>query len=84
MWAHARMVQDAWVRAFLIGTLAGFVGQSVIWLVNNTFMLPGGGLNFWFTMGMLVAGCQAFTEPSYPMELMRPVAPMRPMRSVPC
>jgi len=84
VWAHARMVQDAWVRAFLIGALAGFIGQSVIWLVNNTFMLPGGGLNFWFTMGMLVAGCQAFTEPGYPVELMRPMAPMRSIRSVRC
>jgi len=35
-------------------------------------------------MGMLVAGCQAFTEPSYPVGLMRPMEPMGPMRSVTC
>ena len=66
VWTRARSVQDTWVKAFLIGTLAGFVGQWLIWGVNNTYMLPGGGLNFWFMFGMLVAGSRAFTEPNYP------------------
>ena len=60
VWTRSRQVEHPMVRAVLIGALAGFVGQWIIWLVNNTYMLPGGGLNFWFTMGMLVAGCRAF------------------------
>jgi len=63
VWIRARQVEHPMVRAVLIGALAGFVGQWIIWLVNNTYMLPGGGLNFWFTMGMLVAGCRAFMPP---------------------
>jgi O-antigen ligase/polysaccharide polymerase Wzy-like membrane protein len=63
VWTRAKQVENRMVRAVLIGALAGFVGQWIIWLVNNTYMLPGGGLNFWFTMGMLVAGCRAFMPP---------------------
>ncbi len=63
VWIRAKRVEHSIVRAILIGVLAGFVGQWIIWLVNNTYMLPGGGLNFWFMMGMLVAGCRAFTAP---------------------
>ena len=63
VWIRAKRVEHSRVRAILIGGLAGFVGQWIIWLVNNTYMLPGGGLNFWFMMGMLVAGCRAFTAP---------------------
>jgi len=63
VWIRAKQVEHSMVRAILIGVLAGFVGQWIIWLVNNTYMLPGGGLNFWFMMGMLVAGCRAFTTP---------------------
>ena len=58
--SRARLITDPFVKAILIGGLAGFVGQWLIWLVNNTYMLPGGNLNFWFTAGMLVAGCRAF------------------------
>lgn len=76
VWKQTRLVQDAWVRAFLIGALAGFVGQWAIWMVNNTYMLPGGGLNFWFTFGMLVAGSRAFAEQPYPALL--PVQPVWP------
>jgi len=57
---HVRYVQDDIARAAMVGGLVGFLGQTVIWLVNNTYMLPGGGLNFWFTMGMLVAACRAY------------------------
>lgn len=63
VWVRARQVEHSMVRAVLIGVLAGFVGQWIIWLVNNTYMLPGGGLNFWFLMGILVAGSRAFTAP---------------------
>lgn len=63
VWVRAKQIEHSVVRAVLIGVLAGFVGQWIIWLVNNTYMLPGGGLNFWFLMGMLVAGCRAFTSP---------------------
>jgi hypothetical protein len=58
---RAKMIQDPQVRAFLIGGLAGFAGQWIIWIVNNTYMLPGGTLNFWFMMGMLFAGARAFS-----------------------
>lgn len=63
--SRARLISDPLVKASLIGILAGFVGQWLIWLVNNTYMLPGGNLNFWFTMGMLVAGCRAFAPRPY-------------------
>jgi len=68
VWRTAKLVPDPRVRAIIIGTLMGFIGQWLIWIVNNTYMLPGGGLNFWFTMGMLVAGCRAFAlqQVSYP------------------
>lgn len=56
-----KTIADPQVRAFLFGGLAGFGGQWLIWLVNNTYMLPGGNLNFWFMMGMLVAGARAFS-----------------------
>ncbi|KPK75649.1 MAG: hypothetical protein AMJ79_10495 [Phycisphaerae bacterium SM23_30] len=66
IWRQAKRVRNRWVQAFLIGGLAGFTGQWVIWVVNNTYMLPGGGLNFWFMLGMLAAGSRAFAEPRYP------------------
>ncbi len=58
---RAKTITDPQVKAFLIGGLAGFAGQWLIWLVNNTYMLPGGTLNFWFMMGMLVAGARTFS-----------------------
>ena len=69
IWRQAKLVQNPTVKAVLVGAVAGFIGQSIIWLVNNTYMLPGGGLNFWFMMGMMVAGCRAFASQPYPMML---------------
>jgi len=80
IWCQARMVNDVYVKAVLVGTLAGFVGQGAIWMINNTYMLPGGGLNFWFTMGMMVAGCRAFAVQTYP--TMLPVQPQWLARQV--
>ncbi len=59
-----RFLPDGRVRAFVWGGLVGFGCQMLIWLLNNTYILPGGGLNFWFMMGMLVAGCRAYTAPA--------------------
>lgn len=66
VWHQARHVEHPQAQAFLIGALAGLIGQWIIWMANNTYMLPGGGLNFWFTIGMLVAGCRAFVSQPYP------------------
>ena len=60
VWRQARLVTDGEVQAVIIGGLAGFLGQWIIWMVNNAYMLPGGGVNFWFMMGMLYAGSRAF------------------------
>lgn len=64
-----RQVSVGWVRAFVVGGMLGFGCQWVVGLVNNTYMLPGGGLNYWFMMGMLVAGCRVFALRPYPMML---------------
>jgi len=72
VWRQAKLVPDPRVRAIMVGTLVGFIGQWLIWIVNNTYMLPGGGLNFWFTMGMLVAGCRAFALQQVPYPVMYP------------
>ena len=66
VWRHARYVTDPQVKAFLVGGLIGLAGQWVIWLANNTYMLPGGGLNYWFMMGMLVSGCRAYSSENWP------------------
>jgi hypothetical protein len=76
VWTKAKLVENSMVKAVLIGGLAGCMGQCFIWLANNTYMLPGGGLNFWFMMGMLVAGCRAFAPQQY--SLMLPVQPLWP------
>ena len=60
LWKNTRLIANPVAQAVTIGAAAGLIGQMFIWIVNNTYMLPGGGLNFWFTMGMLVAGCRAF------------------------
>ena len=60
VWTRAKMVEDRRVRAFLVGGMLGLASQWIVWLANNTFILPGGCLNYWFMMGMLVAGCRAF------------------------
>ncbi|MBN1436788.1 MAG: hypothetical protein JW936_06915 [Sedimentisphaerales bacterium] len=62
IWHDTFLVSDPMVRAVLVGGLAGCIGQCVIWTANNTYMLPGGGVNFWFMMGMLYAGCRAFSS----------------------
>jgi hypothetical protein len=80
VWTRAKLINDPLVKAMLIGILAGFVGQWAIWMVNNTYMLPGGNLNFWFTMGMLVAGCRAYAPQPYPALL--PVEPSLPTGQV--
>ena len=64
-----KCVDTPHVKAFLIGGLAGFIGYALIWLVNNTYILPGGGLNYWFMMGMMVAGSRAFAVQPYPVML---------------
>ncbi len=62
IWHQAKCITSGPVQAVIAGALAGLAGQWVIWTVNNTYMLPGGGLNFWFTMGMLVAAVRAFSN----------------------
>jgi len=66
LWNQTRKIDNPLVRAIIIGGLAGCVGQTLIWLVNNTYMLPGGSLNFWFMMGMMVAGSRAFATETVP------------------
>ena len=61
-----RMVSEGWVRAFVVGGLIGLGCQWLVGLANNTYMLPGGSLNYWFLMGMLLAGCRAFALRPYP------------------
>jgi hypothetical protein len=76
-----RIIQDAQVKAMLVGSLAGLAGQSIIWLANNTYMLPGGGLNFWFMMGVLVAGARIFALEAQPvmlpLQLLQPLQPVQ-------
>ncbi|MCF7957807.1 MAG: O-antigen ligase family protein [Phycisphaerae bacterium] len=70
IWRQIKRVQDVQVKAILIGGVAGLICQGVIWMANNTYMLPGGGLNFWFMMGMMVAGSRAYAMPCpYPQML---------------
>jgi hypothetical protein len=64
-----KKIEDPWVKAFLVGGLIGFVGQWTIWIVNNTYMLPGGNLNFWFLMGMLVAGSRVYSKNTQPVPI---------------
>ena len=66
IWKRAKVVEQPDVRAFLYGGLAGFAGVALIWMVNNTYILPGGALNFWFMVGMLTAGARAFSAHRYP------------------
>ena len=72
LWKNTRSITHPVAQAVIIGAAAGLIGQLFIWIVNNTFMLPGGGLNFWFTMGMLVAGCRAFALQPQPLILTDP------------
>ena len=72
IWRGAKQTPNPEIKAILIGGLAGLVGQCVIWLANNTYMLPGGNLNFWFIMGMLVAGCRAFRAPQEQAAMLTP------------
>ncbi len=74
IWRQSRHIHHPLVQASLLGGLAGMSVQMLIWLVNNTYMLPGGGLNFWFMMGMMVVGCHAYTHAPEPM--MVPCQPM--------
>jgi len=69
MTGKIKMIQDAQVKAIIVGGLAGLAGQGLIWLANNTYMLPGGGLNFWFMMGVLVAGARTFARDAQPVML---------------
>ncbi|MBI9015761.1 MAG: O-antigen ligase family protein [Phycisphaerae bacterium] len=55
-----KLIQDPLVVAVIVGALIGTICQLFIWIANNTYMLPGGSLNFWFMTGMLVAGCRAY------------------------
>ncbi|MBN2211637.1 MAG: hypothetical protein JW709_09615 [Sedimentisphaerales bacterium] len=57
---HIRAMADPVMRAVLVGCVIGLMGQMTIWLVNNTYMLPGGGLNFWFLMGLIVAAGRTY------------------------
>ncbi len=56
----------------MLGGVAGLVGQWIMWGANNTYMLPGGTLNLWFMLGMLVAGARAFS--TQPVIVMVPVS----------
>lgn len=75
---QVKRVQVGWVRAFVVGALLAFGCQWLVGLVNNTYMLPGGALNYWFMMGMVVAGCRAYALQPYP--AMLPVANAWPKR----
>jgi len=75
LWRQSRRVESRFVQAALVGLAAGFLGQWFIWLANNTYMLPGGGLNFWFMLGMAVAGARAFDPAAQWVEPMRAEAP---------
>jgi len=66
LYQQIKRVDVPHVKAFLIGGLAGSIGYALIWVVNNTYILPGGGLNYWFMMGMMVAGARAFAVQPYP------------------
>ncbi len=57
---HIRAMTDPVMRAVLAGCVIGLLGQMTIWLVNNTYMLPGGGLNFWFLLGLMVAAGRTY------------------------
>ena len=82
VWRQNRQVQDPKVRSVIIGALAGFLAQWAIWLVNNTYMLPGGNLNFWFTLGMLVAGVRAYSAQAFPVLVSLPGQPPVGIRTV--
>ena len=64
IWLQSRAVCEPRVRAFVTGALAGLLAQALIWWVNNTYILPGGGLNFWFLTGGLVACCKVHATPA--------------------
>jgi len=66
IWQHAKRIEEPQVKAFVFGSLAGLIGQTIIWLVNNTYILPGGGLNFWFLLGILVGCCRTFAPQPQP------------------
>ncbi len=63
---QVRQVDSPEVRAVLVGGVVALFCQALIWLFNNTYILPGGGLNCWFMMGMLVAASRAFRTPVPP------------------
>lgn len=66
MLSDIRKIHDPYVKAALVGGILGLFGQTLIWLANNTYILPGGGLTFWFQMGMFYAGARAYKQESYP------------------
>jgi hypothetical protein len=74
IWTRSRHADHPLAQAALVGLAAGFVGQWFIWLANNTYMLPGGGLNFWFLYGIAVAGARAFAPELRPVPLVAPAA----------
>ncbi len=63
---NVRTIDNPRVKAILLGGTIGLMGQFIIWLANNTYFLPGGGLNYWFILGMLVAGSRAWARPVAP------------------
>ena len=86
VWLRAKTVTHPEVKAIAVGGLVGIICQALIWLFNNTYILPGGGLNFWFLMGMLVAGVRAFQPPRAPMAWVGwngPLPTPYPMRHAP-
>jgi|GEM_PF-1023225 len=60
IWNSTKNVTDPTIKAFLYGGMGGFIGNMLIWLVNNTYILPGGCLNFWFITGMMVAASKTY------------------------
>lgn len=80
VYRQSRQIHHPLAKAVVVGALAGFTGQALIWMVNNTFMLPGGGLNFWFMMGMIVMGSHVCSRE--PIPVLVPVQPAWPDRQV--
>ncbi len=78
LWTQTKLIQNPMAKAFLYGGMAGLIAQNLIWLVNNTYILPGGGLNFWFMMGMLVATARTYAVQPYP--VLNPYTSMWPQQ----
>jgi hypothetical protein len=80
---QTRRIWDPDVKAFILGGVSGLIGVILIWLVNNTYMLPGGELNFWFMLGLLTAGCRCFTMSPQPVLLAPVGSEYRLLQAVP-